>query len=844
MERGVLTKPILTIVAWIKDVKLLIRRSAMVGPLRGAAWLQMRKLGAVLRRGALRADFEGELFKRTWLAVPKSSLTGVYREQFEALSDKVGEWQAGRVSRRSDHRTLDEEWRVRSAAAPSGSSSLSAVVKATGRLGGVARPSDRPNKKAALSCVTDLWMEEALRATPVNIARASTKPEPDDKARALLAQGDTGVFIATHGIRGFEGSANWGGMAASQRPEVIGQWLVGCSVARRGVLWSADLDDYNWQHEMWELSLMWESRARGFEKQCGRAAVDRAASCRWVASSFAANVIMVDGKPARAFLGLYSGHRGTTEDNTAKHELDRLLTLDELEKLGMRCTHNDPSESGDDESNWTETWLEGAAYLQLHRMRGHRMNAAKQLAGSHHGEYLQRCVSEDVHPQQPLASILATLVTGNWYRPSGTWLNAALTSCCDNWLEAHARGLPRSAAARMCGMILDQIMVTYNEDAPPTPLEWRRYARSNDAGNALFGACPGYGKMVPPDLVVRQQPDPRWFSPGVSDYMETPHARWLVRAMPKKWLVDQWRDAVAVDAHGSGIQVAERERVNRMVAKRWPPGHEFTEIPRALPPIMQAPGLTQTVDAWVRSTIAGRSVSEEDNLAAMGVGQKEASLLGGYQGVLTAAPPERLARVKPLRAGPCRRTRVAADQLILAGLSVHALEHPEFGLAMPATPEKRRMTVVAAAHGAGISRLARRFNQKECMRYDRLASAWVGQSAYKRPWDGGDYEDHHRSIAELVALRIACGYPGLKVLLTHEHPDMICAALGTAGIESTWVRFSPDEVERARRVAGRNVAHGLFRYMEGVKTRLLGLQTYSRIIEEEQEVVQLIASHA
>lgn len=812
----------------------------MVGRLKGNEWLQLRRVGAVCARHKIRADYEGEIVKRASSPVVKTALRGDYHQLLRKQLERISTHAVAAVLKRGDSRTLEDEWAMRAVSAPTGSSSMAQVLEATGRGGPNATASDRANKKAALSAMPKAWLDGALRLSHVNLARMSTKPEPRNKARTLLASGDFTTFVATHAIRGMEGSGNYGGMAASQRPEVIGQWLEGVSKVKRGVQWSADLDDYNWQHELWELEMMWEERALAYDRHDTKVSRSRAESCRRIAGSFRRSVMLCEGRAYRAYIGLYSGHRGTTLDNTTKHEADRLVALGQLERLGMASFHYYPTESGDDEWLFTETWTEGAAYIQVCRLMGLRMNARKQLCGAKHGEYLQRCVSEDTAPKQPLTGLLATLVTGNWYRPTGTWLNAAMDGATSGWLEAAARGLPKVAAARMCGMILDQAL-----RAPGTKeqLAWRQHATYSAAGKALFGEFGGFGGCVPPDLVVRQACQGPWMSPGVSDYLRTAEAGWLLRGMKKEWMIKQFKEAVAVDAHGSSEQNHYRDVLGKAVAERWPRGADFVHIEWCGTELEPAPGLKATAAAWASAKNAGRAITEEDNLAAMGIGGREANLMGGYETIIRTAAPERLARLRPLREPPGETRYTAADPNVKACLAVHAIAQPAFGLTT-SSRLRRAMTIVAAPHGAGVSRICRRFRQGSVARYDRVASALVGQDAYWRP-SGEHGVDTRvvRSTAAMVAQRIASGYrPGLKTMFTHEHPEVIVEELRRAGVEARWMIFKPDAERRAAALEARGVCAQLMHYMHNCARMLYMAEGYTDTLRSEEAVVQLVTA--
>jgi hypothetical protein len=823
---------------WDSQVSIMIRRAAMVGRLKGEAWLQLRKVGAVCARHATRADFESEIRERTVLPVLKWCWAADYREEYILRANIIGAHAANACRKRGDHSTLDEHWEMRAVRAPSGTSSCSRWVKEMNRGSPRAAPSDRPSKKAALSSMPRAWLDNGLRLLPIHLGRLSTKPEPKNRARTLGATGDFTTTIADHGLRGSEGSGNYGGMAATQRPDVIGRWLESASDVT-GWMWSADLDNQNWQHELWEMQAMWLGQADGFRKWPDQASQERADSCEFIANGFNRTVALVEGGLHRLYTSMYSGQRGTTWNNTESHDIDREIAVKMVRSMDLATTHYGVSESGDDEHLRTATWLEGAAYIQSQRLMGVRMNAKKQLVGRRHGEYLQRSISEDAAPKQSAASIIVTLCTGNWYRPGGTWMNSSLDTTCTNWLEACSRGVPRTVCARMCAMTLDQVMRDMWDTKQP--LSWRQFALSNNAGAVLFQDCPGYGNKTPPDLVVRGKPRGNWTSHGVSDYLYSKEGRWLSSLLDKEWMRKQWQDSVAFDAHASCEMGAIRDETSREVCKRWPKGSDFVEIPPHLVELRPAPGLRDTVTAWLAAKKSGRAITEEDNLAALGLGNRETTLLGGYDNIVKNLSPERKGRLRNIRAGPQVELDVALDGGVRAGLAMHVQPNPRFGLVDSGRPQDRTVVVVAATHGSGMSQIARRFRQNTAVRFDRLCSTWCGNLAYNRNYDGSmATTESTRHCARIIAGRLREGWkPGVRVLLTHEHPDIIVDVLRGAGLRSYWYLYAPDEGERMARVYMRQVAPEILRYMQSTWRTLYRLQGAADELHTQEEVIQV-----
>jgi len=393
-------------------------------------------------------------------------------------------------------------------------------------------------------------------------------------------------------------------------------------------------------------------------------------------------------------------------------------------------------------------------------------------------------------------------------------------------------------------MILDQLMVDRWDTKKG--LKWRQHAMFNESGRVLFADCPGFGDKVPPDVVVRGRPRRNWMSEGVSDYMGTEEGRWLLGLLDKEWMVRQWKDSIAFDAHASCEMGYIREENSRVVADRWDKGDDYVEVPAGLPELRAAPLMQESAAAWVAAKRSGRCITEEDNLAALGLGNREVTMLGGYDAIVADLPPEKLARMRPVGKPNKIDLNVAVDLGLRAALAMFNCRLPAFGVTKEDDPPQRTVVVVAAAHGSGISRLARRFRQGAAARFDRVASAWCGQDAYYRGYDGArSRRDVTTECARMIGGKLKDGYrPGLRVLLCHEHPDAIVAELQRCGLRSYWYLYDPGEAERARRIAMRRVGAEVMRYMQSCWRSLYSLHgSYDRL-DSEESVVQMVQAVA
>jgi hypothetical protein len=345
-----------------------------------------------------------------------------------------------------------------------------------------------------------------------------------------------------------------------------------------------------------------------------------------------------------------------------------------------------------------------------------------------------------------------------------------------------------------------------------------------------------------PDLVIRGTPRSNWSSHGVGDYLASKEGLWLKGLIKKEWMLKQWQDSVAYDAHASCEMGYQRDRASALVCERWQKGDDFCEVPLALPELRPSPGMAACASAWHSALSSGRAYSEEDNLAALGLGNREVTLLGGYDAIVSALPPEKAARLNYLHPQLQCDMGYAVDSGVRAALAMHKAQQPAFGLEHRPVVERRTVIVVAATHGSGISRIARRFRQTSIARFDRVASLWCGEAAYNRGYPGQPTtRETVSNCARIVANKLRDGArPGIRVLLCHEHPDAIVHALRRAGMDSYWYLYCPDEAERARRVAARRVAPDILRYMVSTWRNLYKLVGAHDELRSEEEVVQVV----
>jgi hypothetical protein len=100
-------------------------------------------------------------------------------------------------------------------------------------------------------------------------------------------------------------------------------------------------------------------------------------------------------------------------------------------------------------------------------------------------------------------------------------------------------------------------------------------------------------------------------------------------------------------------------------------------------------------------------------------------------------------------------------------------------------------------------------------------------------------ETIHERVEDVVAAHLAGGYrPDLRVLLTHERPEEICAAMRREGMAAWWVLYTPDAAQRSKRIAQRNLAAGTLRYMMQVWEDLYKANTFEVHLNDEDALLQ------
>lgn len=399
---------------------------------------------------------------------------------------------------------IDTWWQSRYAWAPSGSSSNAAAAKAAmmHTEGLVPDNTARPNKKAVTMVLAEDYIWLNMLSKPVKKPRCSTKNEPGHKNRALYAQDDASFFISAFASVAMERSINEDGIYARQAPDDVVNWVrMHKLYSEQGCYFlSLDYSDYNTEHEMTALAMLDLCWAKAWLKiAAGRPVfLQKAAAAMWSAeAALNAWVDFGDGE-LRVTGGLFSGDRNTSRDNCILHaaysHIMQCATADMLpdfEIFGLCMT-------GDDEDAAFSNWVHALAYMQNHMRAGFVLKIEKQLAGSPDQpthEYLQRALTADGRPSQPLASTLAQMMSGNWYKEQYIWFDSIINSVNSNGWELHVRGLPLNIARFLTGKVLSRTLRARKDDRW-VKLEWWRY-RTNGAYAPLWGATTDTAPQLP-----------------------------------------------------------------------------------------------------------------------------------------------------------------------------------------------------------------------------------------------------------------------------------------------------------------------------------------------------------
>lgn len=549
-----------------KDFMDISRRTGMFGDVCDDRVYQLRKIFKVTYRRQEEADWDTEKYERQGLPVSKCMACGKsWIETAHAKMKIICDDMINRMGKTRVTETIDSWWMSRHHNTPGGSSSLRTVcsnkLKADPRL---AR-SDRPNKKAVFECLDDKCIWRWICSMPVNIARSSTKPESGGKQRALFASDDPSYAIGAYSSVHMEKELNYRGMCGKQKPMDVIKWFL-IYVLYKGWWLSADYHNFNIEHECWllrDLNVMLAMSWLQYGNEKIR--LDKVITSLWVAQSFDISFVRTKEESYRVFNGLYSGHRNTARDNTMLHRVYSDVALDDCVELGFNIVPKFEAICGDDEDCCFNKWYESAIYLSVLQLEGHTLKTTKQLAGDDHHEFLQLLCLKNEMPERPLASILSTIATGNWYVQPGLWYESATGSVGSNFWDCHCRGMPLKLTRKLCCRYLDLYMRVKDENNEWKNLEWWEY-RDMGGGKFLWDGC--HGKKSPllklQTVVSRNN---KWPTLASDDWLKKMSG--IIRHM-KDDEVARYKKFLVEASYSGSFHTERMEKMKELTLKFWP----------------------------------------------------------------------------------------------------------------------------------------------------------------------------------------------------------------------------------------------------------------------------------
>lgn len=494
-----------------------------------SADLYLRKLLSLIGRDLGDADWQQESDRRNpsyrYRAWPLPNGTRSPGVQLRAELRHIGQLAPELVSAvRENALPAREWWADRGVTTPTGSTSLRWLVKENAALMEDDRVSsqDRPDKCTVAQTLPDGFLEYVIyRTRPWTWARLSTKPEHGFKRRALYAADDISVAISAYASAAMEQRWQADGVCLRQDPAQLARWYDLSTSGEgqpgeSGITWlSLDYSDFNKEHGNIHMAylncILAETWLSGGSDQ--KTGCDKAAASLWLSRANCNAWLRREGQWERSWSGLWSGSRDTARDNTLFHKAYS-NTASEW------CAHHwggylSPSVvyvSGDDEDGRFYDWTSMALYAFAHEAMGFHINRIKQMVGARHHEFLQREMRGE-HMTRPLASVLANVATGSWYKRDTASVTDHIDAISANLWEAHRRGCPLDLARCVAGRLLDRLVV-----GEGMHLEWYRFrnGKLRDAGlqHPIWAGSLGATESTPqgdyhreevynPDMVAR-----------------------------------------------------------------------------------------------------------------------------------------------------------------------------------------------------------------------------------------------------------------------------------------------------------------------------------------------------
>jgi hypothetical protein len=438
---------------------------------------------------------------------PNSCVTGPwstarYFTKFMHHAETIVEQVIAAAAQREDQ-SIDNWWARRALIVPTGSSSERKAAEDKLNKLQDAHEMERPNKKVVLSMAESSKLLEWIKEEPRMIVRCSTKHEPGLKNRPLHAADDKSTIIASYASAGMEQVMDQHGMDSRQTPQDLGRWMEAHYKHLTGVWVSTDYSRFFSEHHWWEQALVNTLMAKywllyGQETNKKSKAICALWTSRATTSRYTDRPYL-----RRHMHGLFSGQRDTARDNTLLHCIYSQITIDLLEEL----TGTRPLQTfycGDDEDALMPTLIAATTYVELHKSIGWHLQDIKQIVGYSYHEYLRYMLSGDNTPIHPLSSMIAVLVTGNWYTADATWLCSQMQALTSQLWIILQRGAEHAFIERLAVILFNRMFTARTQSGKQIKLEWFNHRPGKDS-HRLWNIA---GNETDPAPLTAELPEP------------------------------------------------------------------------------------------------------------------------------------------------------------------------------------------------------------------------------------------------------------------------------------------------------------------------------------------------
>jgi len=495
--------------------------------------MNTRRLTSLMGRNTDEADWVTHKARSETPPLPRTA--GIFSNRIVSVRQRIMKELARRtvskISSSGYSITLYDYWMNRGATMPGGSSSIDKNrVKKFFSMEKTRQMQVTKQTAFEVYDVNDLmhW----LTKTPSMYARGSTKHEPGNKNRDLEAVDDAHAFISGYASDLVEKKCSFMGGVVSQTPKEVLRWWYK-HIVSKGWWISYDYSSYNMQNRLGDIEYLNLALAKEWLRmyEVTRAPVyfDKAYCANWVAESTRGVFIKdpIHGE-RRVYQGLFSGSRDTMRDNTYLHIYYNAIVNETYKDVtGEYFNMDELLKSGDDEVGKFKDLIDCMVYVRALEHSGFEGKRSKMLIGQDISEFLQLVISKDGTMHYPTAPIIATLVSGNWYKEPTRHPEDNFKTLTDHIWNVAREGIDhqlcRGLVAAMCDWFYQVPLYDETEkNKTMVKLEWKKYAMSlypnghplwdvSDLGSQLFPSVPILRATIPRkgnasnDLVNKQR---------------------------------------------------------------------------------------------------------------------------------------------------------------------------------------------------------------------------------------------------------------------------------------------------------------------------------------------------